>query len=177
MEKLRKFVEIGSNVAIIAVALLLGYFLLGRFTASPTEQKAQAGQNTIQPGTILPMKNVNWGKSERNLLMVLSTDCHFCTESMPFYQKLIERNAQGNSLRLIAALPQEVSDATKYLSEHRITVDEVVKANPGEAMVRGTPTLLFVNNDGVVLDIWAGKLTPEKENEVLTRAFSHVAGL
>lgn len=176
MEKIRRLVEIGSNVAIILVAVLLGYFLIGRFMAPPAAAPQQE-RSVIQPGTTIPMKNVDWSKSDRSLLMVLSTACHFCTESMPFYQKLIERNAQAGSLRLIAALPQEVSDATKYLTGQNVTVDEVVKAEPGEALVRGTPTLILVNKDGVVLDTWVGKLTAEKENEVLTRAFSQVAGL
>lgn len=180
MEKFRKLVEIGSNVAIILVAVVLGYFLISRYLAAPAppQPQALAGQGVmIQPGNTIPMTNVDWGKSDRNLLMVLSTACHFCSESMPFYQKLIARNAGSKSLRIIAALPQDVPDATKYLSEHNITVDEVVKANPGEAMVRGTPTLLLVNKDGVVLDTWVGKLPPDKENEVLERAFTEVAGL
>ncbi|MFZ1701561.1 MAG: hypothetical protein WBO10_06440 [Pyrinomonadaceae bacterium] len=178
MEKIRKVVEIGSNVAIILVAVLLGYFLVSRYLTPPVAAPQQQAQGpVIQPGNTIPMPNVDWGKSDRNLLMVLSTSCHFCSESMPFYQKLLERNAQSKSLRVIAAMPQEVADATKYLSEHNVTVDEVIKANPGEAMVRGTPTLLLVNKDGVVMDTWIGKLPPEKENEVLERAFSEVAGL
>ena len=75
---------------------------------------------------------------------------------------------------MIAALPQDVPEATKYLADNNVTVDQVIKANPGEAMVRGTPTLLLVDKNGVVLDTWVGKLPPEKENEVLERAFSPV---
>lgn len=179
MKTLSKIVEISSNIAIVMIAVLLGYFIINRSLMSPeisaSKPITQAG--VAKPGAKLEMSVIDWSKSERNLLIVLSTKCHFCSESMSFYQRLIERNAQDKSLRIIAALPQEVDEATKYLSEHKVMVDEVVKADPGEATVRGTPTILLVNKDGVVLQTWVGKLPLEKENEVLARAFSPVAGL
>ena len=175
-DKLRKLLEIGSNVAIIVVAVVLGVYLIGRYFSPPSvpASGATVQAEAIKPGAKLPLVNVDWSGSDRNLLMVLSTACHFCSESMPFYKRLIEKNAAGKSVRMIAALPQDVPEATKYLADNNVTVDQVIKANPGEAMVRGTPTLLLVDKNGVVLDTWIGKLPPEKENEVIERAFSPV---
>jgi len=177
MENIRKYAEIGSNVAIILVALMLGYFIVGRYLATPNSPpKPVAETEVIKPGTKLALLEVDWSKSERNLLMVLSTTCRYCTESMPFYQRLVERNARVKDLRLIAVLPQAVEEARKYLGEHNLTVDEIVRAAPSEAMVRGTPTLLLLDGNGVVLQTWVGKLPTEVETEVLTAAFSKTEG-
>ncbi|HQX54989.1 MAG TPA: hypothetical protein PLP07_03605, partial [Pyrinomonadaceae bacterium] len=89
MDKLRKLLEIGSNVAIIVVAVVLGIYLIGRYFSPPSvpASGATAQAEAIKPGAKLPMTNVDWSGSDRNLLMVLSTACHFCSESMPFYKR------------------------------------------------------------------------------------------
>jgi hypothetical protein len=40
---------------------------------------------------------------------------------------------------------------------------------PASLGVRGTPTLLLVNNTGKIADFWVGKLSPDKEAEGLRR--------
>jgi hypothetical protein len=39
--------------------------------------------------------------------------------------------------------------------------------------IDATPTLLLVNQEGVVSQVWIGKLTPEKETEVLSQIKRH----
>jgi hypothetical protein len=73
------------------------------------------------------------------------------------------------SFRLTAIFPQAVSDGRKYLSGLGVSIDDIRQLSPGTIRFRGTPTLLLVNNSGVVTDEWLGKLPPEKESEVLSR--------
>ena len=73
----------------------------------------------------------------------------------------------GSTLRLVAILPQEVSEGQKYLSEHGVLVDEVKQSPLNAVGVGGTPTLILTNNEGVVTDAWLGKLSTNKEAEVL----------
>ncbi len=174
MEKFRRLVETASNVAIIALALLLGSFLIGRFYFQSPAPSSPTRAESVQPGGTLLLNDIDWGKSERNLVMVLSTACHFCTESMPFYQRLAKLSSENNRLRLIASFPQDVTEARKYLQASNVGIEEVIKASPSDARVRGTPTLILTDNKGVVLQTWIGKLTPEKENEVAERVFSNV---
>jgi hypothetical protein len=176
MEKFRKLIEIVSNVAIIAVAILLGYFLLSRYNAQPAPPPV-AAESRLKSGAKLTMADVDFGKSDRNLLFVLSTACHFCTESMPFYERLTKKTSSLQGTRLIAAFPQDVTESTKYLRDHNVNVDQLVKATPGDAQVRGTPTLILLDRNAVVLETWIGKLTPEKENEVLSRMSLDMANL
>jgi len=102
----------------------------------------------------------------RTLLLALSTGCHFCTDSAPFYQRVSQEHGDTH---LVAVFPQEASDGEQYLSKLGIQVDEVKQASFVELGITGTPTLALIDNSGKVLKIWEGALSPENENEVLRR--------
>jgi hypothetical protein len=163
-----KKVELLANVAIIVIALLLGAVLVKRYLmpAAPTSPPAAA---QIQPGTKINLPGVDWGKSEQTLVLALSDGCRFCTESAGFYQRLAKEKASVGGVRLIAVLPQEVSQGQTYLSSLGVAVDEVRQSTLGAIGVSGTPTLLLVDNNGAVKQSWLGKLPPDKETEVLSR--------
>jgi hypothetical protein len=89
----------------------------------------------------LSLSGVNWEQGSKTLLMVLSTNCRYCTESAPFYQQLAQHNGGRDDVRIMAVLPQNPGEAQKYLSDHGITVDETRQAVPGAEYSRATPTL------------------------------------
>jgi len=161
-----KKIELLANVSIIVVAVLLGFVLIKRFIFTPTP--TEPGEN-IKVGTRISLPDINWSERERNLVLVLQTGCHFCTESGPFYQHLSRETTAVANLRLIAALPQDVGEASQYLSNLGVTVNEIRQAPPSSLGVRGTPTLLLVDNTGTITDVWIGKLSPDREAEVLRR--------
>ena len=67
----------------------------------------------------------------------------------------------------MAMLPQPVAEAEQYLKAEGLHVDQVRQATLDEIGVRGTPTVLLVNSAGVVTKVWAGKLQPEEQEQVL----------
>ena len=71
------------------------------------------------------------------------------------------------SLRLIAVFPQEVRQGQTYLNQLGVAVDEVRQFQMGAIGVRGTPTLILVDNQGVVKESWIGKLPEAKEADVM----------
>lgn len=170
MSNLYKKIELLANIAIIAVALLLGAVLVNRYLLSDSKQpNIVESSRKIKPGTVLSLAGVEWGKSQRTLLMALSTTCRYCTESAPFYQKLVNERARYPNARVVAVFPQVIEEAQKYLDEHGVKVDEVRQAAPAEIGVSGTPTLILVSPTGVVVESWVGKLPSAKEVEVLNR--------
>ena len=177
MKDLTKKVEILANLAIIIVAALLAFVLVSRYLL-PSEQKAGVAEATlVKAGTKLSLPGVDWGQSDRTLLLVLSTTCHYCSESTPFYQRLAQERSKHGGVRLIAVLPQSVEEAQKYLADHGITVDQVRQSIPGAPYAKGTPTLILVDDKGSVVDLWVGKLPAEKEAEVLSRTLGERAGI
>jgi len=168
MNTIFKRIELLANVAIITVALLLGGVLIKRFVfTSQTPNQSSREQTNI--GDRVTLANVDWSKNNSSLLLVLSEGCKYCTDSGAFYRRLAKVRAEQNAIRMIAVLPQTVGDGQKYLNSLDVSVDEVRQAPLNALGIRGTPTLLLVNNAGIVTDIWIGKLPPEKEDEVLNR--------
>lgn len=171
MRNIHRKIQTISNVAIIIVALLFSGFLVKSYLLPASQKPSAVESEEVKIGTRITLPNVDWSKSNRNLVLVLSASCHFCSESTPFYQKLAQTKTGRGDVRMIAVLPQKVEEAQAYLNEHNLSVDEVRQANPNTIDVRGTPTLVLVDRNGTVVDSWKGKLPPEKETEVATRLF------
>src|ERR1051325_7053543 len=80
-----KWFEIAANVSIVIVAVVIViFFVRNYFQASKTSPSA------IAAGAKLTAQPVNWHDSPKNVVLVLSTTCHFCKESSGFYRKLVE---------------------------------------------------------------------------------------
>lgn len=166
-----KKIELAANVAIIIVAVLLVALAADRFYFRPRPGPADqaAARQSIKVGDRITLPDFNWAQSERTLLLVLSTNCHFCTESAPFHQRLAQEKTRRGGTRLVAVLPQDVAESLKYLTDHGVSVDEIRRASPSEVQVGGTPTLILADHTGAVITSWIGKLPPDKEAEVLSR--------
>ena len=103
------------------------------------------------------------------MLLALSSKCHFCSESAPFYQRLNDEMAQHTGARLIAVFPQEVGEGKQYLSALGVKIEDVRNATLNSIGVNGTPTLIIIDSKGRIEQSWVGKLSPEKEAEVISR--------
>jgi thioredoxin-related protein len=163
--QLYKKIELLANIAIILVAVLIIVLVVKKYI-TPDHQEAVAG---IPVGNKVSMPDVDWAKNGRTLLLVLQKDCHFCTESAPFYQRLVRETAEQRNVRLIAALPNTVDESKQYLSNLGVSIDEVKQASLNSIGVEGTPTLILVDGTGKIEASWVGQLPPDKEAEVLKR--------
>src|SRR5262249_38228526 len=120
-------------------------------------------------GKKISLPNMDWRRNDRTLIFVLSSGCRFCAESASFYKELVQKCVKQGNIQIVAVLPQPVDAGRKYLSDLGIPVDDVRQLPPSSIGVRGVPTLLLVNKEGIVTDAWRGKLSPDKELEVLAR--------
>jgi thioredoxin-related protein len=103
-------------------------------------------------------------------VVALSPTCHFCNESMPFYKKLIdERNSKSSTVKVIAAVPsdQAIQEENQKFAAAGVKPDQVVKMDFAAIKVPGTPTVLYVDNNGKVLDVWVGKQDAGGEKKIL----------
>lgn len=161
-----KKIEIFTNIAIIVVALVLCAVLVKKFllTDEPTRKK------DIAVGEKVDFEKINWASNKNTLLLVLSKDCRYCTESLPFYQKISQEFGQSPSVKIAAVFPQDVPTAEEYLKTNKLDINQVYQANPSAVGAGGTPTLLLVDENGKVVDTWFGKLmSSDEEEKVLNR--------
>lgn len=181
-ETFGKKIEIAANISIILVALLGAITLVANFlsrgSAGPRAvsnvdvslpAKPPQSISTTSPavGTQISLPGVVWGSNEQSLLLVLSTRCHFCSESAPFYQRVAKMAQERGKIRLIAAFPQDTTEAKKYLQDLKLPVNRVIQVQLNTIGVRGTPTLILVDKKGMIKNTWIGRLPPAKESEVL----------
>jgi hypothetical protein len=180
-----KRIELLANVGIIiAVVLLLALTVNKFFFTPPAAPLAQAVQvaaaaaaaqaaagaaQNIKAGDKIVLPDFNWAQSERTVVLALSTGCHYCTESAPFYQRLAAEILKHHDTRLVTVLPQPVADGRKYLDGLGVSIDDVRQSPLNAVGVRGTPTLILVDKEGIAKKVWTGKLPDSVQSEVINQ--------
>lgn len=164
LARLTKSIEFLANIAIIIVASLLATSLVKNYWINPTLPSTILSKTPASSVTNLSALEIDWKQSNQTLVLAVSSTCHFCSESAPFYKTLASN--KGDT-RIVAVLPQSVEEGRKYLSKLGVAVDDIKQAPLNEIGVSGTPSLILVDNSGVVKNFWLGKLSVEKEQIVL----------
>lgn len=166
--KLSRAVEIGSNIAIIVVAIAV-VLVLAKQYLFPGAAVPPAPQRAAGPakGTKLAVDGVDWSQSETTLVLALKKGCHFCTESAGFYQKLAQQTVGQKSVHLVAVLPDSLEDAKQYLDSLKVPIGDIKQSSLPGMGVNGTPTLILVDSKGVVQQSWVGRLPSDRETEVI----------
>jgi len=162
-----KHLERAANLSVIlgvTVFLVLAVRgeLLKRQTAD-TSPHAIIGKTLSLPG-------VNFPPQHNSLVLALSTTCHFCKESLPFYRDLAGRLV--GQIDVIAVLPQPQPEGQSYMRQATVNVKQVVSAGLGSIGVHGTPTILLVDSTGKVINVWVGLLNQKGQQEVLADALA-----
>jgi Thioredoxin-like domain len=166
MNNLHKRLNLAANLMIVLVSLSIGVVLIKHYWHAsgyanpPRDYGVPAGSTVSLPG-------VDWEKNEQTLLLVLDTGCAYCTASSALYQQIVREAAQHQRVKLIAVLPQDVSNSKQYLSDLNVSINDVRQSSLQALGVKGTPTLILVNSKAEVVNSWPGKLPPAKEREVL----------
>jgi hypothetical protein len=168
MTKLEK----ATNVAIILACAFLVGTLARNYYLSP-QSVAPHPLPEIQKGAVVKLPRAETAGQQPatpTLVLALSKNCHFCQESVGFYQKLTAfKNSSPQGLRMVAVLPEKQEEAEIYLREHRIGVDEVISMEVTKLGVSGTPTLLLLDGENKLEELWVGKLDESEESQVIER--------
>jgi len=72
-----------------------------------------------------------------------------------------------NGIEFVALFPQDINQSKQYLKDNGIGIQDVRQSMPFSVGASGFPTLMVVDNSGTVQQAWVGKLSTEKELEVL----------
>lgn len=162
MSKHLRWLDTATNVAIIAASVSLVYFVAMRTSA---ERRAVANAPSgIEAGEVLNLSGVAWGTGPQTLVLALNQTCNYCTASGPFYRRI---NKEVPDANLIAMLPHPVEESKTYLASLGVSVRQIVQADFDSLNVRGTPTLLLVDREGVVRTIWRGQLDDSRQAQVI----------
>lgn len=157
-----------SQIAFIVMCLTVTgagarYVLGTREPAPPTRAPA------ISTGTQLPSSSkFNPRGAKATIVLALSTECRFCTESLPFYGRLAGLSqVKGGQVQLSVASVQKQAPMSEYLLSHDLRVPTIVAISESALRIAVTPTLILTDEVGRVIKVWEGKLLSAAEEEVV----------
>jgi hypothetical protein len=166
MSEMKTKIEAIANVTVIVVALALGYVMLNRYVASSHVPHSVAAGDRLAK-----LPGLDWNQHRRTLVLVLNTGCHFCQDSIPFYQKLAQAQRPGRDVpEIVAVFPNEAAMVREFTAHEGLTIQSVPEVSLEKLHVNGTPTLILVNREGLVERSWIGVLTAPQEMDVLKLA-------
>lgn len=160
--KIEKLTNVLLALACVAVLVHLvhSYF----FKESP-----KAGPEVIAVGeTLEDFGTFIDNPSEENLIIFISESCHYCRESLPFYQKVVEKGFGSDTKIIFATGSHRDPSGVKMLLERGgIENKEVAQVDSRQWKLPYTPMILKVDKMGRVIKDWRGRLESRLEDELL----------
>lgn len=158
----RANIELGAQIVIAIAVIAIAGVVVKRYLSSRQINPASLPRITI--GERLNVSNVNWEDNKKTLVFFLMKDCVYCASSALFYRQLIE-DASNRNVKSMAILPNSVDEARKYLQYLDLPITDVQTGTLSSYKISGTPTVLFVDHQGVVRSAWFGA-APQREKEM-----------
>ena len=161
-KNIRGIVELGAQIAIALATVLIAGVVVKRYLFPPQLNSSNLPRITV--GERLSVPDVNWQQNKKTLVFFLMKDCVYCKTSAPFYRQLIE-DASKRDVKLLAILPNSVEEGRIYLHSLDLSIDDVRNGPLSAYKVSGTPTVLFVDDQGIVKGAWFGS-APERDKQM-----------
>jgi len=160
-EKAKGRLDVLTNILTIVVAIGIVTIAVQRLLLP-----SDATSNAPEVGTVVRFTDFDPSGTDKNVLLVLMQGCRFCEESMGFYSSLLQQN-QNSDIKFVAIFPPETEDPSGYLKSYGVPGLEARYSKLSSLQVGGTPTIIITDATGKVTKTWSGKLSPEKEEEVI----------
>jgi hypothetical protein len=147
-----------ATVALVLVAVTAIGTSLASWTARP-----RPAAPLIQVGDTVEVLRGPGLPTGPALVIHLRSDCKYCTESMPFYRRLVQATSR---LPVIAVGYEQRDVLVAYLQQHGLLADHVITLRAGSLRTGGTPTLILIDSTRTASAIWRGYLTDSEEMAV-----------
>lgn len=162
--------ERSSRVAAKVTVFLSLLALAGLFTHGYIRRQLRAGaaRHASQGAPMPAIAGVDFEEKEKTLILALNVNCGFCEKSLPFYERLLKNEQRkGYRTQIVAVFPNQEAEVADYVIYHHFRVKAIPQFDFSTISVEGTPTLLLVNDEGTLVNVWAGQLSAQSEGEVL----------
>jgi peroxiredoxin len=157
----RANIELGLNVAIAIAVVVVAVVVVKRYAFPPQNP---ASLPRITKGERLNVPNTDWQQNQKSLVFFLKKDCVYCTSNAPFYRQLLEEASKRN-VKWLAILPNSVEEGREYLRSLALPIENVQSGSLSSYKIPGTPSVLFVDRQGIVKSVWIGA-APGQESQM-----------
>jgi hypothetical protein len=160
-----KKLDTTANVVVIVVGVLVSFAIIRGYFLPPSPAALAPAKGQKMPG----IPGINWASHRSTLLLIMRKGCHYCEDSVPFYQRLAE-SAKGGDTVVVALFPDAQDVARQTLLSEGLPFSVVGGVSLASLQISGTPTIILVGQSGRVAGSWVGMLSPRQELEVLAAA-------
>jgi len=158
-----KIGQVADVTMIVAAVAITTCAVAGLHKTSPARPSALPYKSGER---IKDNKQLDFFSAPLTLLIVTRSSCVFCEASIPLLRRVTEAAKRAGTKTVgIAVEDSEVNRS--YLSSRGIHVDAVADRQESGVRVMGTPDLVLVNRQGIVVNSWHGFLAPNREVEVV----------
>lgn len=162
---LDKVLDRSVSIAIIIASVVFVGVIAHKYLIENKRSLALTAE--VPVGKKLDLPDINRSGNGHTVIIALKKGCNFCSESAPFYRRLHQEISSQQNIPLVAVLPSAIEDSRKYLEALEVPYDDVRVSGLKSVGVSATPTILIADKTGTVVAGWIGKLSSEKETEVL----------
>jgi thioredoxin-related protein len=116
-------------------------------------------------GSELKITEYNPAGSQINALIFLRTGCTFCDQSMPFYKRITQLSNTGK-VKVTAFFEHSDFEASEYMKRFQLIDVGISRTHFDSLNIKGTPTFVLLDQNGIVLKSSVGKLNDKDEQEI-----------
>lgn len=164
MKEQNKFnLEKITNIVVILAIIIVTGIIVKKYLFDSNEpvQKIEIGQKFDIP-------DVNWNQNGKTIMLAVKQDCSHCTASAAFFRQIVDEASKAN-VKVEAVSSDSKEDSKIYLAGLNISIQNVHQIPLRKNGFIGTPTLVFVDQDGIVKDMWVGRIDSENSATVLNK--------
>jgi len=160
MSKLEK----ATYVSLILMSIVSMSLLLERRLRPARRPDALTSLDRLV-GKAVEFPTAPWGRSPINVVLHISSTCHFCNESTPLYRELSRLRATAPNIVLYVVTRDPLATMKQYLADRLIETDGIFQTDSPPQGILATPTILLVNSHGVIRRVFLGKLDGNREKD------------
>lgn len=162
----KEILEVTTNIVVLLLSLLVVGSFASKFFTTDQPLRPQLG---LQRGSgLVQLPGHSYGDSPRNLLIVLSTTCGYCSESVPFYNEVLKTQSSiDKDVRAYAIFPNTSAEVQDFVQEKQLSTEVVTGVDLKLLKVSATPTVILTDERGKIIDFWIGKLSEQDEQRII----------
>jgi len=156
-----------AQIAFILACVVLSGVALFRFGWTPSVAPSpNSSAMPLKIGITLDKSSPLVDDRQATALIVVSSRCRYCIDSLPLYRRLVEASST-NSFRVVFAGTEALDTTTGFLIANGHVNPTVVELPPA-IQVSVTPTLILIDKSGKVTNFWLGRLGQQQEDQLFT---------
>jgi hypothetical protein len=157
-----------ANVGIVVACVVLVLQALGLHPLGWLGSRPQTPEplGLARVGEVLSVPGVIWAEADRTMVLAVANGCEICVASLPLYA-LLAQTAAESGVRVIAVSPESVDETQRFLGSGAVQVTAVSSLQQVSPPIVRLPTVLLVDDLGVVRGTWPGALSQPQVDQIL----------